>query len=456
MSGRTGSGSRRSDAGGVDKKAWASGRVLTSEQRQRKQEVDRKANRFLKKEVQDRLALLEARVLQLEGSSTNVDVKEVVRDASQRPVQASSTSPASTDVDGTVHSNLEPLPEAQHWSETIDYSNGTSSDPTARAAGMNSHDLGIANLAGSGSAGRGFAHPQLTAQFAAGGRPTAGGRELTMFLNHLVEHIRNIATDRVCYDDEHNQDVIINAVLKGWKFALSRYEQVCPLWEVLQMVDLCLFKDCNMVERISCLRMLHKRYMFETKNVAVQVEGPLPAWFQPHMAESLIAHEPVIDHLTWPKLRERLMSSQTDMLTNKFWAMFARNIRVAWQFEPFDIVAFSPKSSFYQLTHNFEAGLLDMANWRMDVNFFYEFPGLADDVPPANYMPLAQIAPRFGIAERMFLQQQQQQQQQQAINQQRRGTFPGEMPPRGLHISPVPDDGLYEAAGPVAWNQFYS
>lgn len=66
MSGRT------TKRAGVDKeKAWASGRVLTPEQRARKQDADRKANRFLKKEVQDRLALLEERVLQLESEPTN-------------------------------------------------------------------------------------------------------------------------------------------------------------------------------------------------------------------------------------------------------------------------------------------------------------------------------------------------------------------------------------------------
>lgn len=66
MSGRT------TKRAGVDKeKAWASGRVLTPEQRARKQDADRKANRFLKKEVQDRLALLEERVMQLESEAAN-------------------------------------------------------------------------------------------------------------------------------------------------------------------------------------------------------------------------------------------------------------------------------------------------------------------------------------------------------------------------------------------------
>lgn len=67
MSGRT-----AAKRAGVDKeKAWASGRVLTPEQRARKQDADRKANRFLKKEVQDRLALLEERVMQLESEASN-------------------------------------------------------------------------------------------------------------------------------------------------------------------------------------------------------------------------------------------------------------------------------------------------------------------------------------------------------------------------------------------------
>lgn len=93
MSGRTATSSRR--AGSItdgDKKAWASGRVLTTEQRLRKQEVDRKANRFLKKEVQDRLALLEARVLQLEASSTSDPPKSSITGGKQDDIANDSAS----------------------------------------------------------------------------------------------------------------------------------------------------------------------------------------------------------------------------------------------------------------------------------------------------------------------------------------------------------------------------
>lgn len=84
MSGRTGGGGNKR-GGGVEK-PWASGRILTPEQRARKQEADRKANRFLKKEVQDRLTVLEARVLELEkpaSNSTDVDTKHESHDDDQ-------------------------------------------------------------------------------------------------------------------------------------------------------------------------------------------------------------------------------------------------------------------------------------------------------------------------------------------------------------------------------------
>ena len=63
MSTRSVSSSTANADGG---RAWASGRVLTPQQRARKQETDRRGSRTMKKAVQDRLSQLEARVLQLE------------------------------------------------------------------------------------------------------------------------------------------------------------------------------------------------------------------------------------------------------------------------------------------------------------------------------------------------------------------------------------------------------
>ncbi|KXT02595.1 hypothetical protein AC578_10657 [Pseudocercospora eumusae] len=474
MNGRTAAGKT---AGTGIEKAWASGRVLTAEQRARKQEVDRKANRFLKKEVQDRLALLEARVLQLEQTSTETGTANPNPDLSTHGI-ASSTSSNGAELsiapDGSI---LTVADKVSNWNVTANaagFATGVFDASHAVASGSNSggsvddHYAGGHSVAGAPNdldqeefihpsrAHPSNGHPELTGVYTAA-KPVPNGRDVTMFLNNLVNHIRMMSPDRVCFEDRYNQDVIINAVLKGWKYSLNRYEQICPLWEVLKNVDLCLFKDCNLIERLGCLRMLHKRYMFEIKNTPAAVEGPLPVWYQPHMTEKLIAHDPVIDHLTWPALRERLMSTQVDVLTNKFWALWTRNLKVAWQYEPMDALALSSDSSLYQLSNQFEGAILNMTNWRMDVNFFYGFPGLVDDIPAANYMPLRTLTPKFGLMERPHAHDRRQGAADQQQQQQRRRTLPISTTTPQLISQAPPDPMMYQPTGqPVhAWTNFY-
>lgn len=111
-------------------------------------------------------------------------------------------------------------------------------------------------------------------------RTRPDGRHMTCFLNNLVNYIRNMAPGVVCFDDQFNQDLIVAAVMEGWEHTLARYQQKCPLWDVLRLVDTYLFKDCNFVERISVLRMLHKRYLYEV-NANLPTAGPPPPWFRP-------------------------------------------------------------------------------------------------------------------------------------------------------------------------------
>lgn len=128
-------------------------------------------------------------------------------------------------------------------------------------------------------AGQELAAPDLT-DVVTSARTRPDGRHLTCFLNNLVNYIRTMSPAAVCFDDGLNQDLIVSAVLKGWEHTLCRYQRKCPLWDVLRLVDSYLFKDCNMVERISVLRMLHKRYLYEV-NANLPTAGPPPPWFRP-------------------------------------------------------------------------------------------------------------------------------------------------------------------------------
>jgi len=464
MSGRT------TKRAGVDKeKAWASGRVLTPEQRARKQDADRKANRFLKKEVQDRLALLEERVLQLESEASTAQGSNAVGlgvNVPQGILPAVGNLSASTNT--TSHSSLTPSPDkVLQWDDTpggnvngaFDCSQlGISQSPALETLGEGyprSNAILPAVSAAAYFPGPDALTPAIQTQTkspwtpATSSTPRAEGRDLTNFLNNLVKHIRSISPAAVCFDDRYNQDVIITAVLKGWQ-ALSKYQQQCPLWAVLQMVDQCLFKDINFVERISVLRMLHLRYLSEVNvHLPTVVEGPLPPWFSPQSTD-LVVHEPVVEHLTWPRLRERLMGAHLNVLTNKFWTCFARNLRVSWQREPLDTIAFLPDSQLYQLSPEFESSLFDMRNWRMDTHFFQEYPGLSGDIPSDNYVTMRTITPKFGIAEMV--------EAEKAMHpdaQHRRATFHGD--PRQRFMLNPPEQVQFEPIRqfqPVVWNEF--
>ncbi|KJX92972.1 hypothetical protein TI39_contig4478g00001 [Zymoseptoria brevis] len=472
MSARAGANASGPSRGGVDK-AWASGRVLTAEQRARKQDADRKANRFLKKEVQDRLALLEEKVMQLEASKINNGNRTpagsgvIVTSLGTTPSIGVVVSPQpNTPFDGSLTSSTDrdiPWTGTTGDTSTLDYSDTAlpQSPPieivpetlsrssvapgSAFTLPSNSHGA-IADVTETSPAIKG---PWKTSS--ASSRPQAEGRDLTHFLNNLVKHIRSISPAMVCFDDRYNQDVIITAVLKGWQ-SLSRYQQQCPLWAVLQMVDQSIFKDCNLVERVSVLRMLHKRYLSEIDVHTPAIEGPLPPWFTPQPSEALIIHEPVVDHLTWPRLRERLMP-HSGVLTNKFWHVFAKNLKVSWQREPLDTIRFSPDTSLYYLASDFELSLFDIRNWRMDISFFQEFPLLSGDIPPDSYTPMRMIAPRFGVAE--LEEEDKRLHSEMPESQQRRATFHGEVDlQRSMNGSAV--NMTYEPVRqqfqPIMWN----
>ncbi|CZT17223.1 uncharacterized protein RCC_03056 [Ramularia collo-cygni] len=466
MSGRT------TKRAGVDKeKAWASGRVLTPEQRARKQDADRKANRFLKKEVQDRLALLEERVLQLESEASTATASGLTTAGLGVNVPSTTLPGAgalSSSTNTTSHGSMTTSPgKVLQWDDMpngagqFDCSQlGISQSPGVETLveGLpRSSAIVPAVSAAAYFPGSDALTPAIQTQTknpwspaTSSARPRAEGRDLTNFLNNLVKHIRSISPGSVCFDDRYNQDVIITAVLKGWP-ALSKYQQQCPLWAVLQMVDQCLFKDINLVERISVLRMLHLRYLSEVNvHLPTVVEGPLPPWFSPQATE-VVVHEPVVEHLTWPRLRERLMGAHINVLTNKFWTCFARNLRVSWQREPLDVIAFSPDSHLYQLSPEFESSLFDMRSWRMDTQFFQEYPGLSGDIPPDSYVTMRTITPKFGVAEMV--------EAEKAMHpdaQHRRATFHGD-PRQRFMLNPIEAvPGPFEPIRqfqPVVWNE---
>lgn len=275
MSGRSTAGNRRASGGSGVEKAWASGRILTPEQRARKQEADRKANRFLKKEVQDRLSLLEARVLELEKtppSENNIAAGDL--GSGSIPYGGSVVTGEGADSHGVPANGRGKILE---WSSTATAQRGPHNlhGTVYEASTTDDNTMAL----DTGAEGRDGTTPDYT-DLNTTTRTRPDGRHLTCFLNNLVNYIRHLSPTVICFDDEFNQDLVASAVFRGWDYTLSRYSQKCPLWEVLRLVDIYLFKDSNVLERISMMRMLHKRYLFEV-NAQLPTAGPPPPWFRP-------------------------------------------------------------------------------------------------------------------------------------------------------------------------------
>ncbi|WPH00891.1 Hypothetical protein R9X50_00372500 [Acrodontium crateriforme] len=454
MSARTNRRGASVAAGG--EKAWASGRVLTPEQRARKQEVDRRANRVLKKEVQERLSLLESRVLQLERMCPGITV-DLLKDR-EPDAQSAVTDTTQHDDRHSSRASLGDWPHAQNtngfhgmppiwndppniWPMSISSSeriNNGSTSTTTSFEGIDPNDTthawanGNAHSASEEMSSFAFVRdygsvaipPTIIATPAVHefsyspkhddlfttARLKPNGREITSTLSKLVTFVRSIPANQICFDDQCNQDLLVTAIVKGWDYSLARFQQKCPLWTVLQLVDLSLFRFCNLVERLSVLRILHKMYLFEVGTRLNGVEGPLPAWYKPQPSQQLVSHEPVIDHLAWPKLRAHLILSENNVLTNRFWEQVVRNFRFAWNDHPLSSIHFEPSTSTYRLSPIFESAIHNVQNWRMDLPFLNYFPHLANDIQPAIYMPLTTIMPSFGLPERAmtdrkFLQQ---------------------------------------------------
>lgn len=64
-------------------------------------------------------------------------------------------------------------------------------------------------------------------------------------------------------------------------------------------------------------------------------------------------------------------------------------------------MSFSGDKQLYQLTSDFESSIMDITNWRMDMDFFRGIPQLAQDVPPYNYMPIRIVSPKLGPSQQL-------------------------------------------------------
>ncbi|KAH7136987.1 hypothetical protein B0J13DRAFT_479811 [Dactylonectria estremocensis] len=101
-----------------------------------------------------------------------------------------------------------------------------------------------------------------------------------------------------------------------------------------------------------------------------------------------IAHSYAIDYFVWPGVRERFVFSQHQYCTNLFWDLFRGNFKILWPYGFRDTYMHNSETGQFHLSPLFEERLRDINSWTMSPDFFVQFPELYGDIPSYLGLPL--------------------------------------------------------------------
>ena len=105
----------------------------------------------------------------------------------------------------------------------------------------------------------------------------------------------------------------------------------------------------------------------------------LPDWQTPRASQLFTPHPAWIDHLPWPKMRDRLVRDYNpNYLFDNFFIPFTTTLSVNWPYEPTDTLLSSPETDDLMINPVFERHLRRLENWSLGPSFAKAFPGLAD------------------------------------------------------------------------------
>lgn len=106
----------------------------------------------------------------------------------------------------------------------------------------------------------------------------------------------------------------------------------------------------------------------------------LPDWVTPRASQLFTPHPAWIDHLPFPKMRDRLIRDYNPQsyLFDNFFIPFTTTLSLNWPYEPTDTLLSSPENDELMINPVFERHLRRLENWSLGLAFAKAFPGLAD------------------------------------------------------------------------------
>ncbi|MCJ1432795.1 hypothetical protein MMC27_002152 [Xylographa pallens] len=106
----------------------------------------------------------------------------------------------------------------------------------------------------------------------------------------------------------------------------------------------------------------------------------LPDWVKPSTSQLHDPHPPWIDHLPWPRLRDKLILYHYRFPFDNFFIPFTTTLSLNWPYEPKDALVAIPNSEELSINPIFERHLRDLSNWSLGPAFAKALPDMAETV----------------------------------------------------------------------------
>jgi len=106
----------------------------------------------------------------------------------------------------------------------------------------------------------------------------------------------------------------------------------------------------------------------------------LPDWVKPTTSQLHNPHPPWIDHLPWPRLRDKLISNYLRFPFDNFFIPFTTTLSLNWPYESKDTLIAIPNTEELSMNPIFEGHLRDLSNWSLGPAFAKALPELAETV----------------------------------------------------------------------------
>ncbi|KIY01477.1 uncharacterized protein Z520_03029 [Fonsecaea multimorphosa CBS 102226] len=104
----------------------------------------------------------------------------------------------------------------------------------------------------------------------------------------------------------------------------------------------------------------------------------LPEWFRPTPAQIFHPHPAWMDHIPWPRMRDRVVVNPQDYHFDNWFFPFTSGLSVNWPYDPVDCLLSTSEKEEPVINPVFESHIRRLDNWSLGPSFAETFPNLAD------------------------------------------------------------------------------